>query len=69
MLLLGGIFLVILATVHAFDDFYSKIVAVYYIAGFLFFIPGLYFSCKIYRAFKTHDKILRRDMLNDIPDM
>ena len=69
LLLIGSLILLIVATIKAFEDIYSRIVAVYFIAGILFFIPGLYFSCKIFKAFKTKDKITRRDMLNDIPDM
>ena len=69
LLFLGGLILLLISAVKAFEDIYSKIVLVYFIAGTLFFIPGLYFSCKIYKAFKTRDKQSRRDMLNDIPDM
>ena len=69
LLLIGGIVLLVIAALKAMEDIHSKIVYVYFLAGILFFIPGLYFTCKIYKAFKTVDKMQRRDMLNDIPNM
>lgn len=69
LLFIGGIILLIVAIMKAIEGEYSRITMVYFVAGILFFIPGLYFTCKIYKAFKIRDKNQRRDMLNDIPDM
>ena len=69
LLLIGGILLLIISVLKAIDNIYSKIVYVYFLAGVLFVIPGFYFTCKIYSAFKTKDRRVRRDMLNDIPNM
>jgi hypothetical protein len=64
-----GVILLIVGIAKGLDEWNTRIVLVYCVAGMLFSIPGFYFSCKICKAYKTKDKLTRRGILGDIPDM
>ena len=69
MLLIVGIVLLVIGTVKAIKSWEPRICSIYWVAGFLFAIPGIYFTLKVIKAYKTKDLGARRSILNEIPDM
>lgn len=65
----AGVILFIIGCIKGLLSWDSRIVLIYCLGGLLFGVPGIYFSCKVLRAYKTEDHIARRTILNEIPDM